>query len=58
MGAELKTSPMFLSWISEKIAMFYMKYKRVGTGMGTGMIGSILDMLSAEYLGLDFLIEG
>lgn len=58
MGAELKTFSMFLAWVPKKIAMFYMKYKRVGTGTGVGMMGSILDMLSADYLGLGFLIEG
>lgn len=58
MGAELKAFPMFLAWDPEKTAMFYMEYKSVGTGMGAAMMGSISDMLSAEYLGLGFLVEG
>lgn len=49
---------MFLAWVPEEIKMFYMKYKKVGTGVGVGMMDSILDMLSTEYLWLGFLIEG
>lgn len=43
MGAEFKKFPLFLAWVFEKVEMFYMKYKRVGIGMGVGMMGSILD---------------